>query len=115
MSTQYFGSDKSSSDAVIHDGVVYLPALTAKVLSPTVAEQTQQILDQIDQALKACGSTKYKLLSATVYCADARSFDEVNTKWDAWVPWHDPPASTLLVAKLPVLGAKVAIQVVAGL
>lgn len=115
MTTKYFGSDKSSSSAVIHEGAVYLPAITAKVLSPTVAEQTRQVLDQIDEALKTCGTTKYKMLTATILCPDARAIDEVNTRWDAWVPWHDPPATTFLVVKLPVMGAKVAIQVVAGL
>ncbi len=115
MTIQYFGSDKSSSAAVIHEGAVYLPAITADVLSPTVAEQTQQILDQIDRMLKECGTTKYKMLTATILCPDARAIDEVHTRWDAWVPWHDPPACTFLVVKLPVREAKVAIQVVGGL
>ena len=72
-------------------------------------------LAKIDACLERSGTSKRKLLSATIYCADARLFSEVDAIWDAWVPWHDPPALTQLVAKLPSARCRVAIQVVAGL
>ena len=81
----------------------------------TAGEQTRQILAKIDACLERSGTSKRKLLSATIYCADARLFSEVDAIWDAWVPWHDPPALTQLVAKLPSARCRVAIQVVAGL
>lgn len=106
--------DRSSSLAVVHDGTAYLAALLPDPLLATVAEQTQDVIDQIDKALAQCGTSKRRLLTATVYCADSRHFDEVNTRWDAWVPWHDPPVCTYVVAKLLSPRHKVSIQVAAG-
>ena len=115
MSIDYLGTDKSFSEATIHDGTVYLAPRVAANFPATAGEQTRQILAEIDACLERCGTSKRKLLSATIYCADARLFSEVDAIWDAWVPWHDPPALSQLVAKLPSARCRVAIQVVAGL
>ncbi len=69
----------------------------------------------LDALLAQCGTSKGKLLSATLYCNDSRHFDEVNTRWDAWVPWHDPPGCQYVVAKLRNRDHKVAIQVTAAI
>lgn len=115
MAIEYKGSDTCSAEAVIHDQVVYLAAQVALDPAPTVAEQTRQVLAQIDDSLGRCGTSKWKLLTATVFCSDTRNYDEVNTIWDAWVAWHDPPACTFMVAKLQSSRHRVAIQVTAGL
>ena len=107
--------DRSASEAVIHDGTVYASAQVPEDGLATVALQTQSVLDKIDALLARCGSSKRKLLTATVYCSDSRHFDEVNTRWDAWVPWHDPPGCQYVVAKLRVRQHMVAIQVTAAL
>jgi enamine deaminase RidA (YjgF/YER057c/UK114 family) len=107
--------DRSSSAAVIHDGTVYVAAQVPESGLATVAEQTQSVLDRIDAVLARCGTSKRKLLSATVYCTDARHFDEVNTRWDAWVPWHDPPGCQYVVARLRTREHMVSIQVAAAI
>ena len=106
--------DRSASDAVVYEGTVYASAQVPDDGLSTVAEQTQSVLDKIDAVLARCGSSKRRLLTATVYCADSRHFDEVNTRWDAWVPWHDPPGCQYVVAKLRVREHKVSIQVTAA-
>lgn len=111
METKRVGSGPGTADAVIHDYTIYLPVITARAMSPSVSDQTQQILDQIDERLAECGSSKFRMLSATVFVGDARFFEEMNSRWDAWVPWHDPPVCTFLVAKLAPRGSKVGIQV----
>ena len=107
--------DRSSSAAVVHDGTVYVAAQVPDDGIDTVAKQTQSVLDKIDAVLARCGSSKRKLLTATVYCSDSRHFDEVNTRWDAWVPWHDPPGCQYVVAKLRRREHMVSIQVVAAI
>ena len=107
--------DRSASEAVIYDGTVYVSAQVPDAGLTTVAEQTQSVLDRIDTLLARCGSSKRKLLTATVYCTDSRHFDEVNTRWDAWVPWHDPPGCQYVVAKLRTREHKVSIQVAAAI
>jgi enamine deaminase RidA (YjgF/YER057c/UK114 family) len=103
--------DRSSSVAVVHDGTAYLAALLPDPTLPTVAEQAQHVIDQIDAVLAQCGTSKRKLVTAVIYCNDSRHFDEVNTRWDAWVPWHDPPVCTYIVARLLSPRHKVSIQV----
>lgn len=107
--------DKSSSLAVIHDSTAYLAVVLPDPGLTSVAEQAQDVIDRIDAVLAQCGTSKRKLLSATIYCSDSRHFDEVNTRWDAWVPWHDPPACTFLVARQVSSRHKVAIQVICGI
>lgn len=107
--------DRSSSSAVIHDGTVYVAAQAPDDGLDTVAKQTQSVLDKLDALLARCGTSKRKLLSATVYCSDSRHFDEINTRWDAWVPWHDPPGCQYVVAKLRTRQHMVSIQVVAAI
>lgn len=107
--------DKSSSLAVVHDSTVYLTAVLPNPELATVAEQTQDILDRIDAVLAQFGTGKHRMVHATIYCADSRHLDEINTRWDAWVPWHDPPACAYMVAKLQSSRHKLAIQIVCGL
>jgi enamine deaminase RidA (YjgF/YER057c/UK114 family) len=107
--------DQSASEAVIHDGTVYVAAQVADDGLDTVAKQTQSVLDKIDKILARCSTSKRKLLTATIYCADSRHFDEVNTRWDVWVPWHDPPGCQYLVAKLRRREHMVSVQVTAAL
>ena len=116
MAIEYRGSADRAGEAVIHGHTVYLAAQVAHdPAPPTPAEQTRRILAQIDEELKRCGTSKYKLLTVTLYSSDARYWDEINAIWDAWVPWHDPPACTYIVAKLAASKYRVAIQVTAGL
>ena len=114
MAIAYIGSDKQPSEAAVHGETVYLAVQVARDPAPTAAEQARQVLAQIDDALARCGTSKSKLLTATLFCSDSRCFDEINTIWDAWVPWHDPPACTFIVAKLATPRHRVAIQVTAG-
>jgi enamine deaminase RidA (YjgF/YER057c/UK114 family) len=107
--------DRSSSVAVIYDGTAYISAQVPDDGLGTVAEQTQSVLDKLDAVLARCGTSKRKLLTATVYCNDSRHFDEVHTRWDAWVPWHDPPGCQYLVARFPKREHKVSIQVAAAI
>jgi enamine deaminase RidA (YjgF/YER057c/UK114 family) len=115
VAIEYRGSSVHPSEAVIHAGTVYLAAqVAADPAPPTALEQTRRILAQIDDALARCGTSKARLLTATLYSSDARYWDDINTLWDAWVPWHDPPACTYIVAKLATSKHRVAIQVTAG-
>ena len=65
--------------------------------------QTEQVLKKIDDLLKAAGTDKSKLLSATIFLADIRGFDEMNAVWDAWVlPGRATVEARLANAKLLV-------------
>jgi enamine deaminase RidA (YjgF/YER057c/UK114 family) len=115
MQAKHIGSEAGSARAVIYGGVVYLPAIVAGDDSLSPAEQTIAILKSIDKILEESGTSKKRILAASLFYADTRVVDEVNGRWDAWVPWHDPPACNFLVTKLSGPRKRVAIQVTAAL
>jgi enamine deaminase RidA (YjgF/YER057c/UK114 family) len=103
------------SQAVIHNGVVYLAGQVADdAVGASVATQTASILKKIDALLKAAGSDKSKLLSARVWLTDMRKFDEMNKVWDAWVIPGQTPTRVCVEAKLAAPEYTVEILVIAA-
>ena len=103
------------SKAVIHGDTVYLAGIVAD--SPkgkSMAEQTSNILSQIDGFLAMAGTDKTKLLSANIWITDMAHFAEMNTVWDAWVSPGNTPARATVEAKLASPDYKVEIMVVAA-
>jgi len=101
------------SRAVVHAGTVYL-AGQVSADAPTVKGQTEKILASIDQTLASVGSHKSKLLSATIYLADIRTFDEMNAAWEAWVDPANTPARATVEARLAGPRYLVEISVIAA-
>ncbi|MFM8800019.1 MAG: RidA family protein [Tagaea sp.] len=88
------------SQAVVHGDTVYLAGQVAADPVPDVKKQTQQILAEIDALLAAAGTDKTKILSATIWLADMRTFADMNAVWDGWVPAGNTPARATVEAKL---------------
>ncbi len=72
------------------------------------------MLDAVDRLLAEAGTDKTRILSATIYLADIRSFAQMNSVWDAWVPQGHTPARATVEAKLAAPAYKVEIQVIAA-
>jgi len=80
------------SDAVVWNGVAYLPGVMPRDGTATLAEQTADVLAQIDALLALAGTSKDMLLTATIWMNnvkhDAAGFNAV---WSAWlVPGRKP-------------------------
>ncbi len=84
------GKVPSRSRAVIHDGLIYTVATSAQK-SPSLYEQTRQALAAIDKTLAEAGSSKSRVLRATVYITDMSKKSEMNRAWDEWVDMANPP------------------------
>jgi enamine deaminase RidA (YjgF/YER057c/UK114 family) len=102
------------SQAVVHGDTVYLAGIVADHPIPDAAAQTGQILDQIDKLLAECGTDKSKLLMATIWLADVRYYDEMNSVWDKWVVAGQTPARACVESKLAHPKYLVEIRVVAA-
>jgi enamine deaminase RidA (YjgF/YER057c/UK114 family) len=100
------------SHAVIHNGVVYLSGAVSP--GESVRAQTKNILKGIDDVLRRARSDKSKLLSATVWLTDIRSYDEMNSVWDKWLPPGAAPVRVCIEARLPRQEFLVEIAVVAA-
>lgn len=109
------GVGKRLSNAVIHNDTVYLSGLVADDISADVAGQTRQILAKIDGCLAEAGTDKTKLLMATIWLADIKSFNDMNSVWDGWVPEGQAPARACIESKLAWPELKVEIRVIAAL
>lgn len=115
MSIQRFESGPRMSQAVVHNGVVYLAGQVAgKTKGKSVTEQTQEILETIDRLLKAAGTDKSKLLQTQIFLPDISDFAEMNKVWEAWVSPGNTPARATIEAKLASTEYKVEIMVVAA-
>ncbi len=101
------------SQAVVHNGVVYLTGQNGTPGLP-VREQTQETLDQIDRLLEKVGSHKSRILSTTLWLADINDFDAVNEVWESWVDRDNPPARATGEVKMITPDYKVEIIVIAG-
>ena len=98
MTIQRFDAGPRMSQAVVHNGTVYVAGQVAKGAS--VKEQTTAILKQIDDLLKKAGTDKTKLLSATIWLTSVANFSEMNSVWDAWVSPGNTPARACVESKL---------------
>ena len=104
------------SQAVVHGGLAYLAGQVAlDAPGASVTEQTQAILARIDALLAAAGTSKEKLLTASIWLADISGFAEMNAVWDAWVAPGAAPARATVESKLAAPQFTVEIAVVAAI
>lgn len=115
MSIERKHSGPRMSQLVKNQGVVYLAGQVAKnAPGGSVDAQTRDILATIDALLAEAGSSKAKLLTATIWLSDIDTFTEMNSVWDAWVDPANPPARACVEARLASPDFAVEIQVVAA-
>lgn len=103
------------TQVVVHGDTVYVAGQVADDTSVGVRRQTQQILKKIETLLTEVGSHKSNLLSANVWLADIRTFDEMNAAWDAWVDPKNTPARATVEARMAAPEYLVEIMVLAAM
>lgn len=104
------------SEAVIHGGKVYTAGIVAgDAAGKSVAEQTKDILAQIDAILKEAGSDKSKMLKVNIWLTDISTIAEMNAVWDRWVIPNQTPARATVESKLAGPGWDVEIMVEAAI
>ncbi|HUK10279.1 MAG TPA: RidA family protein [Stellaceae bacterium] len=114
MSIKRFKVGQRMSQCVSCGETVYLAGQVADDSSQDITGQTRQVLTKIDGLLAEAGSDKSKLLSATIWLADMRTFEQMNKIWDAWVSPGNTPARATVEAKLARADLVVEIAVIAA-
>jgi enamine deaminase RidA (YjgF/YER057c/UK114 family) len=115
MSIKRLGDASHIADAVIHGDTIYLAGMVAEdPISPSVYEQTKNVLKQIDAVLAEAGSDKTKMLRTQIFLSDINTFAEMNKAWGEWVPKGQAPARATIEAKLADPQWKVEIVVTAA-
>ncbi|MBK8594900.1 MAG: RidA family protein [Holophagales bacterium] len=95
-------------------GQVPLDPATMKLVSGTIAEETNRVFDNLAAILAGAGCGLNDVVKTTVFLLDMGSFAEMNGAYAARFGDHRPARSTVQVSALPA-GARVEIEVVAKL
>ncbi|MDP2723948.1 MAG: RidA family protein [Bacteroidales bacterium] len=108
------------SQAIENNGMLFIsgqvpidPA-TGKIVEGGVAEQTQQVMENIQAIVKAAdfGNDLSNILKCTIYLSDMSLFGAMNEVYGTYFPTQPPARAAFAVKGLP-LGALVEIEAVA--
>jgi len=96
---QRIGTGPRMSEAVVHNGVVYLAGQVATGDASDVTSQTREVLAAVDALLARAGTDKSRLLRAEIFLADMADFAAMNAVWERWViPGATPARATVQAA-----------------
>jgi enamine deaminase RidA (YjgF/YER057c/UK114 family) len=102
------------SQAVVHGNIAYFAGITPNPIVGDIKIQTAQVLRRVDELLNLAGTDKTHLLSAQVWIADMRLFEDHNSVWNEWVDPANPPAPACLTTEFWRPGMLVEVMVVAA-
>ncbi|XP_047334774.1 reactive Intermediate Deaminase A, chloroplastic isoform X1 [Impatiens glandulifera] len=95
-------------------GVLGLIPETGKFVSEGIEEQTEQVMKNMGEILKAGGADYSSVVKTTIMLADLNDFKKVNEIYAKYFPSPAPARSTYQVAALP-LNARIEIECIAAL
>ena len=95
-------------------GQIPLDPATGKVVSGTIAEETDRIIDNLRAVLSAAGATLDNLVKTTVYLTNLADFAAFNEAYARHFTNEPPARTTVGVAALP-LGVRVEVEAIAAL
>jgi 2-iminobutanoate/2-iminopropanoate deaminase len=106
------------SQAIKAGGMVYcsgqipIDPQTGEFVSDVVAEQTEQVLNNLSEVLKAAGTSLDNVVKTTVFLADMNDFAEMNEVYGRFFTDNKPARATVQAARLP-RDARVEIECIA--
>lgn len=106
------------SQAIIANGMVFcsgqipVDPKTGEFVSQIVSEQTEQVLINLSEVLKAAGTSLDSVVKTTVFLADMNDFVEMNEVYGRFFSDNKPARATVQAARLP-RDAKVEIDCIA--
>ncbi|XP_071736580.1 reactive Intermediate Deaminase A, chloroplastic-like [Rutidosis leptorrhynchoides] len=103
-----------ANNTLFVSGCLGLIPETGKFVSDSVEEQTEQVLKNMGEILKASGATYSSVVKTTIMLADLKDFKKVNEIYAKYFPAPAPARSTYQVAALP-LDARIEIECIAVL
>lgn len=85
-----------------HGGIVRTQGLCGDLTKPgsSVAQQTTEALERLDEILKLAGVERKNLLAITIFLADMKDFEEMNSVYDKWVDPQGLPTRLCVQAKI---------------
>ena len=105
------------SQGIIYDNLIFtsgqipIDPNTNEVVSNEFKIQIEQVLYNLDQVVKAAGSSKNNIIKLTVYLTDLSNFDVLNNAFELFFIDYFPARSVVEVSALPK-GVQVEIEAI---
>lgn len=99
-SIKRFDSNSRRSRAVAHGNTVYLAGQVCDDTKGDITQQTTEVFAKIDELLRAAGSNKSGVLTATIWLKTMADYAAMNAVWDAWVDPTQAPARCCATADM---------------
>ena len=93
-------------------GQIPLDPVAGKIVEGGIVEQTDRVMQNLQEVLRAAGASWNDVVKTTVYLHDLSNFPTVNEVYGRWLGDARPARSTVQVTALP-RGAMVEIDAVA--
>jgi 2-iminobutanoate/2-iminopropanoate deaminase len=93
-------------------GQIALSPATGKMVTGTVKEETEQVMQNLQAVLEAAGTSFDNVVKSTVLLSDMAFFAEMNEVYGRFMGSNPPARTTYQPGVLP-LGAKVEIEMIA--
>ena len=113
MELRYLDSGLRMSQGIVAGGLFFTAGQVDTGVSG-VAAQTRAILAKLDALFAHAGTSKSRVVSASVWLADIRTFGEMNAVWEAWIDPAAPPTRATVEAKLATPACLVEIAMIAA-
>ena len=97
---------------VFCSGQIPIDPATGQFISDVVSEQTDQVLRNLSEVLKAAGTSLDSVVKTTVFLADMNDFAEMNEVYGRFFSENKPARATVQAARLP-RDARVEIECIA--
>ena len=99
-------------DFVFCSGQIPIDPATGEFVEGGVAEQTEQVLKNLHEVLRAAGTSLNNVVKTTVFVADMNDFAAMNEVYARYFKNNKPARATVQAARLP-RDARVEIECVA--
>ena len=86
----------------------------SKLVSDRIEDQTHQVMKNLIDVLKGCGSSLDKVIFARVYLVNFQDFDKMNKVYSSYFNKDKLPARTCIGVTGLAIGASVEIDFIAG-
>jgi len=101
-----------AGNIIFISGQIPLIPETGKIIQGDIKSQTRQILENINNILKATGTSLEKVVKTTIFMKDLNNYSAINSIYHEFFP-HEPPARAAVeVSRLPK-DAEVEIEAIA--
>jgi 2-iminobutanoate/2-iminopropanoate deaminase len=102
-----------AGDTIYVAGQVPIDPVSGSVELGDIRSETRRVLTNIKNILEGCGSSMQAVVRCGVYLVDAADFQAMNEVYAEFFGDAKPARTTIVVAALPLKGAKVEIDAVA--